>query len=353
MSMPDGQVKTVTALTNPSTEPGPDTGTLDAKIEAVRAITGVDSLEWSPDGKTLAFIGVQAGTSADLYTYSLGTGKIAHLSDGPAQAYGPHWSPDGQYIVNFGVTTFGTGAGYSMAGGWATKGDGSAIITLFQPGGSTQDFDGWVTAHSFLINSWTPACGPQDLRVYDLATQKETSLLNGCFSEAAVSSVNGMILAAGGGGSAGLNGLTSFAPGTFTRKDLSKDPATSVRFLKQDGTFLVKFNTSQAIYNSTGDLVVQAPQILCESLPNLAAFGALYAWTCPKGEVGAWVNGPGVPAARVFSQDGADFPAWSGKNTLFFISGQTLYRALFPDFKPEPAGQLTGNLLGIAWAGQP
>jgi hypothetical protein len=352
MTLPDGRSKTITALTSKSTEPDPGTTGLTDKIEAVRAITEVDSLAWSPDGQTLAFIGVQSGPTADLYSYTLKTGKFAHLSDGPAQAYGPHWSPDGKSIVNFGVTTFGTGGGYTMAGGWATTPDGSETITIFQPGGSGQEFGGWVNNHSFLINAWTMACGPQDLRIYDLTTKKETSLIKGCITGKAVADNNHVILVTGNGYNNSLNGVVSFGPGNTNRKELYKDPADSVVFLKQDGGFLVRFDKTQAIYTNSGEMLDQAPDINCTYKTSLAAFGALYAWACSKGEVGLWVNGPGVPAMKVFDQ-AALMPAWNGKNTLFFFNNSTLYSALFPDYKPEPAGQITGDILGLAWAGTP
>jgi hypothetical protein len=352
MTLPDGKVKLVTSLTSNATEPGPWTGTLDAKTDAVRSITEVDSMAWSPDGKSLAFIGLQAGPTADLYSYTLSTDKIAHLSDGPAQAYGPQWSPDGNYIVNFGVTTFGTGGGYTMAGGWATTPDGSQTITLFPPGGSAQEFGGWVNSHSFLINSWTMQCGPQDLRVYDLSTKKETSLVKGCFNGEAVSDQDGTILVAGHGDSGGLKGLYIFGPNNLNRKQISKEAVQSVKYLKQDGDFVVKFDTTQTIYSRSGEAFILAPAINCDYNTSLAAFGALYAWTCSKGELGVWVNGPGVPANKVFDQ-AAILPAWSGKNTLFFFSNGTLYRGLFPDFKPEAIGKINGDILGLAWAGQP
>ena len=352
MTLPDGKVKLVTTLTSKATEPGPWSGTLDAKTDAVRSITEVDSMAWSPDGKSLAFIGLQAGPTADLYSYTLSTGKIAHLSDGPAQAYGPQWSPDGNYIVNFGVTTFGTGGGYTMAGGWATTPDGSQTITLFPPGGSAQEFGGWVNGHTFLINSWTMMCGPQDLRIYDLSTKKETSLVKGCFNGKAVAEYDGTILVAGNGNSGGLKGLYIFGPSNFTRKQLSQETAQSVQYLKQDGGFLVKFDHTQTIYTGSGEAIIQAPAINCGYNTSLAAFGALYAWTCSKGEVGVWVNGPGVPANKVFDQ-AAILPAWSGKNTLFFFNNGTFYRGLFPDYKPEAMGKIDGDTLGLAWAGQP
>ena len=353
MSLQDGKTNLITPLTSQATEPGAGASPGTPEVEAVRAITEEDSLAWSPDGSTLAFIGVQSGPTADLYTYSLDMNKIAHLSDGPAQAYGPHWSPDGQYILTFGVTTFGTGAGYSMAGGWAQTPDGSQTITLFQGGGAGQEFGGWVTAHSFLINGWTPACGAQDLRVFDLSMQKETNLVKGCFTGKAVSSDGSLILVTGSGDNGGVKGLVSFTPPDFTSRQISQENAQAVQYLPQDGSFVVTYAGVQTIYSGSGEAIVQSPPLQCTYTPTVAGYGALYAWTCAKGDLGVWVNGPGVPTRKIFDQ-AASLPAWSPQNMLFFISDQTLYQAPFMEYTPAVAGAIQADtFFDSAWGGQP
>jgi hypothetical protein len=74
LALPGGEDKAITALTSKSTEPGPTESIGDSNFEAGRAMAEFDSLAWSPDGK---------------------------------------------YIVHFGASTFGTGAGFSMQGAWA------------------------------------------------------------------------------------------------------------------------------------------------------------------------------------------------------------------------------------------
>jgi WD40 repeat protein len=350
LSLPDGTLKTITPLTNPSTEPAADAVMLDDKVEATRAVTEFNSVAWSPDGKTLAFIGIQDGPSADLYTYSVDTGKIRRLSDGPSQAYDPIFSPDGQYIVNFGVETFGTGAGFSMAGGWATRADGSSVLTLFSGGGGTQEFRGWVNDHQFLINTWTPMCGAQDLRIFDLKDQTQYSLVKGCFSQAAATESTGLILVVGDGSmGAELQGLYAFGPNNITRRQLSKQDAGSLRYFPS-GDFLVGTNSGYAIYSNTGELMVKAPQIDCKYGVSFAGYGMIYAWACASGaQDGVWVNGPGM-AERQISNQKAYSPTWSPDNTLLFFSGKAMYRAFFPDFKPEVVTQIDGDVSTLAWA---
>lgn len=82
LSLPGGRITSVSALTNPETEPGPDSQPGDPKFEAIRAL-------------------------ADLQSFT--------------------WSPDGEYILHSGVETLGTGAGFLMSGFWAARADDSSV----------------------------------------------------------------------------------------------------------------------------------------------------------------------------------------------------------------------------------
>jgi len=132
----------------------------------------VYTLVYSPDGRTLAFIGFMTGPSADLYSYSLDKDKVVHLSGGPSQAYYPLWSPDGKYIMHFGVTTFGTGAGYTTSGMWAARANNSGVITLPNPTGGGDTVVGWPDAYTFLLYSFNIACGPNNLRTVNIESLK-------------------------------------------------------------------------------------------------------------------------------------------------------------------------------------
>jgi len=54
---------------------------------------------WSPDGRTIAFIGRSGKADADIYTvHADGTG-LRKLTHWPGSSLGPEWSPDGRHIV--------------------------------------------------------------------------------------------------------------------------------------------------------------------------------------------------------------------------------------------------------------
>ncbi len=181
-NLPIRNVVTEIALTSPQTEPGPDAGPGDPSFEALRSITDFTSLAWSPDGRQLAFIGFMDGPSSDLYLYTLDTGKTTRLTDGPSQAFEPTWSPDGKYIVQFGADSFGTGAGYAMTGVWATSPDSGTSIELYTPSSSGEIGLGWASANTFLVYSFSPACGEYGLRAVDIQPLKVRTVFDGCFN---------------------------------------------------------------------------------------------------------------------------------------------------------------------------
>src|SRR5262249_8914141 len=62
------------------------------------------SIEWSPDGKQIAFISNREPNedqffNYDLLTLSPGTGEMTRLTATENAEYRPHWSPDGKTIV--------------------------------------------------------------------------------------------------------------------------------------------------------------------------------------------------------------------------------------------------------------
>jgi len=173
----------VIPLTSPATEPG-----IENPTSIVRAITEQPSLAWSPDGGRLAFIGAQAGTSADLYEYYRADGRVVQLTDGPDQAYRPLWSPDGKWIVHGAAGSFGSGAGYGVTGFYAARADDGGIISLYDIGERSGDEvgAGWLDEHTLVAHSWTAVCGSQNLRLVDLSAQTAEMVFDGCMDEVAV-----------------------------------------------------------------------------------------------------------------------------------------------------------------------
>lgn len=350
LTLPGGEVKQITRLTSAATEPGADAVMLDNKVEAVRAVTDVNSLAWSPDGTVLAFIGVQQGATADLYTYSTLTGKIAQLTDGPAQAYGPEWSPDGKYIIQFGVTTFGTGAGYSMAGAWAARADNSGVVDLYKPQGSGEEFVGWLDNDTFVVSSWTPVCGPQSLRAVTIGVKDQSYLVGGCFTGAAMTGSGNLIITGAEEMGSELSGVYTVSPEDTARRPLSDAPAYGVTSLPESGEFTVDTRDGTQVYANSGELMGVPPAgIQCKYGMQLGSFGMIYAWTCgADNQPGVWINGPGLEERQVFDRP-AFAPTMSWNNVLLFFSGSDLYRAFFLDYRPEKIAALPGDVFTTTW----
>ncbi len=185
------------SLTKAATEPTfkPEGPALNA--EQIFAITVLTSLAWSPDGTTLAFIGAQNGTSADLYTFSTKTKNVARLTDGPSQANRPSWSPDGKHIVHIGVNGFGTGAGYNVEGVWAARADNSSVKALYKPSlpyTGDEVIIGWKDPQTFVTYTWTADIGPVQLRTYNIINGESQMLREKRFDEAVFNLKSGRVL---------------------------------------------------------------------------------------------------------------------------------------------------------------
>jgi len=59
------------------------------------ALDGIFSVDWSPDGDRLVFIGNQDYRS-DVYVYHLKTGELINLTNDVFSDADPSWSPDGK-----------------------------------------------------------------------------------------------------------------------------------------------------------------------------------------------------------------------------------------------------------------
>ncbi len=129
---------------------------------------------WSPDGKTLAFVGERSG-EFDIYTVSTAGGPQTRLTTAPGLDDGPEYSPDGKTIFFCSVRS-----GHMQL--WQMNADGSAQQQLF-----TENTDDWfphISPDGKLIafvafpphTEGHPPNKDVDLRVLDLATHQTRTL---------------------------------------------------------------------------------------------------------------------------------------------------------------------------------
>jgi len=70
---------------------------IEVRVE-LNDIDAPESPDFSPDGKLIAFSGMQ-GADANIYTINLDTKEIKPVTKDPLPHYAPTWSPDGTYLV--------------------------------------------------------------------------------------------------------------------------------------------------------------------------------------------------------------------------------------------------------------
>ncbi|MCB9134985.1 MAG: PD40 domain-containing protein [Anaerolineales bacterium] len=319
----------------------------DPDLEAARALIELTSLAWSSDGRQLAFMGVREGPTSDLYTFSMENYWLAvpddaekgftRWTDGPSQGILPTWSPDGRYIVHAGVNTLGTGAGYDMAGVWAVDTQTGEVLDLYEPKDGAEIFVGWLDGHTLLVYSWSPVCGNENLRTYDLETEETRPLWAGAFNGVAFDPGSGGVLVTSEqflvdcmpDGQAGAIYFPAGGPAAL----LLTDQDAFIPFWDASGQVFL-FRTADTIMAAWPDgyaTVLPAPGM---TLPSASVDGK-FLWTLQSG---VWIGTTDTDPVQIFSLP-ASLPVWSPDGqTLFFIGEEGLFAAHAPDFVPQLVG---------------
>jgi hypothetical protein len=342
LSLPAGEIKTITPL-NPYQG---EERSQDPFVASERNILGETSLAWSADGSMLAFMGIIDGPSTDLYVYSLADESITRLTSGPGQGILPSWSPDGRYIFLIGIDNLGSGAGWAgPIDISAVPLDGSAILTPYVPpedGSYAENFLGWISDDTFVVNSWHPRCGAFNLRSVSISGQ-ETVVWAGSFidytmafdPDSGYAMLNGSLCE--GKGQEGLFLVNTKDGQTL---DVGLSNSGMVRWDPADRLFYILANDSIWWY-STDPISENAPYSLQyegTALPigspvdNTLAFGG--------SSTGLWIGDLEQPARQVF-EGSAYNVTWApdGQSFLFLhwhpdTQNHSLYAAYAPDFEP-------------------
>jgi roadblock/LC7 domain-containing protein len=123
--------------------------------EALSALeAGIRAVDWSPDGRLLAFAGQIDGATSDVYTFDVTTGKVRRLTDGPSQVQYVDWSPDGRWIAH--GSAYWVGMGNNIINNFVSR-DGARVVSM-DVGGSFGNK--WYGSDWYLVHS--AANGPGD-----------------------------------------------------------------------------------------------------------------------------------------------------------------------------------------------
>lgn len=354
LSLPDGTITKITDLTSPETEAYTESVPGDDSFEGLRAVRNQHNYAWSPDGTRLAFVGLMDGPSAEIYLYNDLSGVIQRVSNDDAQNYWPSWSPDGNALLYFGAEAFGTGAGFNTTGVWLAHGDGMDVTLLYRPESGSEELAGWLDATTAVIDTWHPANGGENLRLYDIFTTKTSMLSADRVISAATENLRGSAMFAN---SSGLYLLTAEdrAPVRVSQEEVARiDPVEPGEYF-----FTVYFTNGSLATYGTSEMDYQVSPVENDSVElEVASYALIWAWTSDGvSQPGVWITGPGIEIGQIFDK-GARLPIWDKNNNLLFFApkragGYDLYRTTFEAYYRDLAvvGSIDPGIDRVVWLG--
>lgn len=321
------------------------------------SVGGYDSLAWSPDGKTLAFVGAIDEPIGDIYLYDVETDAISRLTHGPGHASQPVWSPDGKYIVYVARQRagYGTPADSAII---ATTVDGAHTIKSPQekpsnPGYSTRatHFVTWLADDTVIVHEWFDGCA-QNLRALNVDTGASVLYWEGCFTTGDIDPETrvvvlgfderngtespdgqpGVFLLDGTRPATRISGLEIPDDSRFGNGTYSELTRPNIQWIEQIGMFLILSRTSAPyqyiLLKPSGELVnIDLPD---KFSPEFSPDGTRIARGvrgeyAEEAQKGLWVGAFGQAASPAFPYDAYSIVWLPDSTGLFFVSGGVLH----------------------------
>lgn len=354
IKIPSGETETITQLI--SRTPDQENDPISANSFATYAIRDYDSVAWQPgEGRFLAFIGAINGPTADLYLYDTQTREITQLTDGPSQAVMPTWSPDGQYILHFGVSWVPPFGGAIIGanqfdGVWAVRASDGKVITLPKNAGSNPNFVGWQD-DSHYITYDTGECSEENLRSVDVVSDETTPIMNASFYYYIDRSPeNGALLFSSAPGCP-----NSLGEGIFLLDAGQTDPimlhdkrAWEIRWMPESKLF---FAYPEGLYSSDGK-VYSDPPVYDKSYNPAISKQGYQAWEVIENQKGrVVVRVPNADWQTILNGSVSEL-IWDpvdGKTLLIALGDGSIYAATYPDFAPRLMGSLGATVMQMIW----
>ncbi|HEX7620715.1 MAG TPA: hypothetical protein VF359_05895, partial [Anaerolineales bacterium] len=342
VNIPGGKTETIAHLIS-ITQAEEYANPTSPKAFATYAIRDVDSVAWQPgDGRLLAFTGAINGPSSDLYLYDTQTKVITQLTSGPSQAIQPTWSPDGQYILNYGVSSVppfgGAIAPYNQLDGvWAVHVSDGKIISLPKPKGNRPHFVGWQDDSHYITYDSDEKCDSTNLRSVNVASGETKSLMDYSFySFIALSPENGALLFSSAPGCPSSLGEGTFLllPGQTTPVKLLEKRAWEIDWMPESKVF---FAYPEALLSSDGNTRYDPP-VYDNSFEPAGSKEGYQAWEVIENYQGrVEVKAPGSEWKTVLNYSVRQL-IWDpidGRTLLIALGDGSLYSASYPDFTPH------------------
>jgi len=355
IKIPSGETKTISRLY------GMTPAEVAADPKGARAITyyalaDYQNVTWQPgEGRLLAFMGAMDGPTSDLYLYDTQSGEIVKLTDGPFQAVFPNWSPDGQYVLHYGVSYVepfgGPIAGHTRLDGvWAVRVADRQVITQPTLQGTHLNFVDWQDATHYITYDGDGNCNSTNLRSVDVVTGQATTLMNLSFDpEIARSPENGALLFSSGADCANSpgDGVFLLLPGQTTPTRVFDRRASMIYWMPESRIFQAY---PEGLFASDG--TYYGPPAQPGSLDEAAVSQRGYqAWGVIENQQGRLdLRVPGRNWQTILAQQ-PNLLTWdpaSGETLLIVLTDGSFYAAASPDFTPRLLGNIE-NPSQVIW----
>ncbi|MCE9644995.1 MAG: hypothetical protein K8S20_03265 [Chloroflexi bacterium] len=354
--IPGGETKLIAHLLSVTPEELMDA--VSRKAIVSYAITGFyDNAVWQPgEGRLLAFVGAINDPTSDLYVYDSQTGEITQLTNGPSQAIDPNWSPDGKYILHFGVSwvpPFGgaIGGANHLDGAWSVRVSDGQVIDLPKPKSIMDDFSGWLDDSHYITYDSDPECYSRNLRSVDVANGQSVPLMPYSFYyDVAQSPENQALLFSTTSGCADSpgEGIFLLPAGQTTPTRLGDTLAYEVSWLTESGVFQAY---PVALFSPDGNKRYEPP------VPDSSYHPAV-----SKKEYQAWEVIQNRQGRTMLMVPGGDWRTildgfvkaliWdpiAGETLLIVQDDGSLYTAASPEFTPRLIGNLGEGINQAIW----
>lgn len=333
-----------------------DFSAINANAFATYAIRDYESVAWQPgDGRLLAFIGAINGPTADLYVYDTQTKEITQLTDGPSQAVLPVWSPDGQYILHFGVSwvpPFGgaIGGANQLDGVWAVRVEDGKIITLPKNEGNTPHFLGWLD-DSHYITYDSGECSSENLHSVDVVSGVRASLMQASFYyyiDYSPENGNIMFSSADGCESSMGEGIFLLPAGETMPAKVYDQRAWGIEWMPESGVFDAY---PEGLFSADGSAFYEPPVHDKSYNPAISTLG-YQAWEVIENYKGRVEVRTGEGDWQTILNGLVDELIWdpvNGETLVIVLSDGSIYAAMYPDFTPQLVGELGGGVMQAIW----
>jgi Tol biopolymer transport system component len=355
IKIPSGETQTIAHLID-----SPPAGNYDptsANSFATYAIRDYESVAWQPgDGRLLAFIGAINGPTADLYLYDTQTGEITQLTDGPSQAVLPVWSPDGKYILHFGVSWVPPFGGAIIGanrfdGVWVVQASDGKVITLPKNEGTVPHFVGWQD-DSHYITYDDDECSANNLRSVDVVSGKTTPIMNtGFYYYIDRSPENGALLLSSASGCANSlgEGIFLLTSGQTVPTKINDKRAWEIDWMPESKLFNAY---PEGLYSSDGQTFYEPPAYDKSYKPAVSKDG-FQAWEVIENQKGRVVVRVPNGDWQIILNGSVSELIWDpvdAKTLLIALNDGSIYSAAYPDFSPRLMGNLGDGVNQIIWS---